>query len=76
MPSGEEGGLQRSDKGDGIRDRIRAKEVANMLQLSSNGSDIFYFLTAAEQSDPELVGFWATAARSLSRKEPMALTTS
>ena len=33
-----------------------------MRQLSSNGSDIRSFLTAAEQSDPELVDFWTEAA--------------
>ena len=40
-----------------------------MLQLSSNGSDILTFLSVAEQSDPELVGFWATAASQLEQKE-------
>ena len=46
------------DEDIGTHHRIRAKEVANMLQLFSNGSDIRSFLTEAEQSDPELVDFW------------------
>ena len=50
------------DKGIDIRQRVRAKEIANLLQLCSNGSETRSFLTEAEQSDPELAGFWIETA--------------
>ena len=54
-------GIRPVDGGEGtdIRHRIRAKETANLLQLCSNGSGILDFLTEAELSDPDLVGFWS-----------------